>query len=99
MNAALYARFLMVAVFALAVWCDVRWPRLAPKGLAIAFCHVVAAGVVLQFATWGLGLATDSPARVLTVLVAVIVPAGSYCMLSALWLIKAATSAMIGQRP
>jgi hypothetical protein len=74
----------------LALWIDVRFPRLAPQDFRTAALHVLAALLTVQLllasgAThWG----SASPAAMVASMMTVSLPALTYEFLAALWLIK-----------
>ena len=83
----------------IALWVDVRFPRLAPGDLRRAFLHLgiglVAARIVLPLA----GYATaqfDSPVARLVEVFGVAFPILVYCLLGGLWTIKLAQRALLG---
>ena len=91
---------LLVGAAAIALWTDVRLPRLAPKGLAGVTRHFLGALVALVVLT-PLGAEavageTTSAVRNLLSLFAVALPALVYSMLVTLWLLRVAQQALRG---
>ena len=84
----------VVASGIIALWIDNRAPRLAPASLKGSMIHVVAAvvagNVVAPFAMDA--ISGDSPGSVLVAVFAVGLPAVTYSMLAAVWLIKLLTA-------
>ena len=73
----------------LAVWCLVRWPRLAPQTFRGAMLHGLVAFGVLQVSAMGLGVAAGvTRALAAMALIALVVPALTYAFLAALWVMR-----------
>ena len=87
-----------VGAGAIALWIDVRFPRLAPSEIGTALVHV-AASVAVGYASGPAMHAVNTSDDSRTVLVAVFgigFPAVVYCLLAGLWLIKAAQRTLSG---
>ena len=74
----------------IALWLDHRAPRLAPSSLRAIIVHVAVAFVVAQFVAPFLmdGIIDGSSSSVLVAIFAVGLPAVTYSLLAAVWLIK-----------
>ena len=96
-NPGVFVIFLMFATFALALWVDARWPNLAPTDMWRALLHIGASVLISpMIVDKGLEIGGRSPATMLVVLVAVVLPALIYCLIAAIWLVKVATG-LIGR--
>jgi hypothetical protein len=86
-----------IGTAALAMWCYVRWPRLAPRSLAGSIVRLLAAFSVLQLVVFVLdGAVAISADAALAAFVGVVVPALSFAFLAALWLMKLFADAFKG---
>jgi hypothetical protein len=80
-----------VGAAAIALWLDVRLDARTPRTVGWTFIHTAGAifGLTLMPKLVALIVAgTDSPARKLIAVVAVLIPAFTYCSLAAIWLLK-----------
>lgn len=82
----------------IALWIDVRFPRLAPSEIPVALVHVAtsvavgyAAGPVMEAVN-----SSDDPRMVLLAVFGFGFPAIVYCLLAGLWLIKVAQRMLSG---
>ena len=75
---------------ALALWLDLRFPRLAPEGMTRTGLHLAAAIVGLQLAPLAMQgiVGGESLPRTLVALFAVLLPALVYPFLATIWLLK-----------
>ena len=90
MNAGLVTMLVGLGAGAIALWIDVRFPRLAPTELVKSMLHVAvslalgyAAAPAIQMAS-----ASEDQRVVLLVVFGVGFPSVVYCLLSGLWMIK-----------
>jgi hypothetical protein len=91
-SAGLVTVFIGLGAGAIALWIDIRFPRLAPHEVAKAVLHV-AASIAVAYATVPAVealTAADDPRIVLLSVFAVGFPAIVYCLLAGLWVIKLA---------
>jgi ABC-type uncharacterized transport system permease subunit len=98
MNAGLVAVLIGVGAGAIALWIDVRFPRLAPQELVKAVLHL-AASVAVAYASgpaMQLLSASDDPRIVLLGVFAIAFPSVVYCLLAGIWLIKLAQRMLSG---
>jgi hypothetical protein len=97
-NAGLVTVAIGLGAGAIALWIDVRFPRLAPEDLAKALLHV-AVSIAVGYAT-GPAVeafsASSDPRIVLLGVFAVGFPAIVYCLLAAIWVIKLLQRMMSG---
>ena len=97
MSPGVFVTFLMFATFALALWVDARWPKLAPPDMWRALLHVGASVLISpMIVSKGLEIGQRSPTTMLVMLMAVVLPALIYCLIAAIWLVKTATG-LIGK--
>lgn len=88
---------LAIGAALLAVWCYVRWPRLAPKTIRGVVLHSILAFGAMQLAATGLGFAADSSAQAAAFgLIVFVVPALTYGFLAAFWLMRLLAGAVKG---
>jgi hypothetical protein len=82
----------------LALWCDERFPRLAPPSLKRRIVHMGAAIVAAQFlAPTAMRLLGSSTPMLLTGLVALFLPALVYAFLTSVWVLRELASALPGR--
>lgn len=84
---------------ALAVWVDVRFPRLAPDSIRAALVHVGASIALAQLLVLPALHTLVGLGRLLPALVGVCgvaLPALAYCLLGALWMMKILRGALRG---
>jgi len=94
-----YVAVLLFSSFALAVWADVRWPKLMPKELRGTIIHVAASIVALQILVKAaLVIGHGSPRLMLVTIVTFIVPALVYCLIAGIWVMKLAQGAIAHYR-
>ena len=80
---------LAIGAALLALWCFVRWPRLAPATARGAVLHAILAFGAMQLAATGLGVAAETSLNgAVLALIALVVPALTYAFLAALWMLR-----------
>lgn len=90
MNASLVTVVIGLGAGAIALWIDVRFPKLAPEDLAKVVLHVAASlavGYATAPAVQAFGASGD-PRVVLLGVFALGFPAIVYCFVAAIWMIK-----------
>jgi hypothetical protein len=82
----------------IALWIDVRFPRLAPQELVKALLHVVASTVVAYASGHAMQtlFASEEPRIILAATFGLGFPSIVYCLLSGVWVIKVTQRAMSG---
>jgi hypothetical protein len=86
---------------ALALWVDVRFPGRVDRNWKVVFCHLFAAGLVIQLVMPEAGmLVRDSgtAASYPLAAVGVALPSLTYLFLASLWVLKLAQRQLPGQR-
>ena len=98
MSAGLVTAAIGLGAAAIALWIDVRFPRLAPRDMGKAVLHVVvsigagyAMGPAIQALT-----ATEDPRMTMLAVFGGGLPAVVYCLLAGLWMIKVAQQLLGG---
>jgi ABC-type uncharacterized transport system permease subunit len=97
-NAGLVAGLIGVGAGAIALWIDVRFPRLAPQEMVKVVLHV-AVSVALAYATtpaMKMVTASEDPRVVLLGIFGIGFPTIVYCLLTGVWLIKHAQRMLSG---
>ena len=98
MNAGLFTAAIGLGAGAIALWIDVRFPRLAPQEMAKAVLHVAAA-VAVGYAT-GPAIqalvAYEDPRLALAAVFGLAFPSVVYGLLAGIWVIRFAQRAMSG---
>lgn len=80
---------IIVGAAAIALWMDVRFPRLGPDRLPIVVLHLLASAMVLPLATTFLALGSpEEPLRLLALLFGIVFPALVYIFIAGVWLLK-----------
>jgi hypothetical protein len=98
MNAGFVTVLIGLGAGAIALWIDVRFPRLAPQELVKALLHV-AASLAVGYATspaMQLLVAYDDPRLTLLAVFGLAFPAIVYCLLAGIWVIKLAQRTLSG---
>ena len=74
----------------LALWVDVRFPRLGPGSMRVAGAHVIAAMTIAQLVSVPIGTMLDpaQPQRTAALLVTIVLPTLVYAFLTGLWMFK-----------
>jgi hypothetical protein len=83
--APLFAPLFLLGAGLLALWIDVRFPKLAPEALRMRMLAVVGAVFLLMVAP----LVDSSPAAAFASLFALMLPAFVFAFLTAVWLLRA----------
>jgi hypothetical protein len=98
MNAGLVTALIGLGAGAIALWIDVRFPRLSPQDLAKAVLHVAASVAVVYGSGHAMQMLTssDDPRVVLLGVFAIGFPSIVYCLLAGIWLIKLAQRMLSG---
>jgi hypothetical protein len=89
-NAGIVVGLIGVGAGAIALWIDVRFPRLAPRDMTKAILHV-ALSVAIGYASspaMGMVTASDDPRIILLGVFGIAFPSIVYCMLAGIWLIR-----------
>jgi hypothetical protein len=98
LSAQLFAFCFLGGAAAIAVWIEVRLPRLAPQSIKAAMLHIgatlIVAQVVLPLAT---AVLTGSRTLALVATFAVALPSLVYCLLAAIWVIRLAHAGLRGR--
>lgn len=97
MNIGLFLVVLAMGAAAVALWCDFRLRRFAPGDLRRTLLHILASMVVGQLLVPPLMkvvLAGDSEFFILLAIFGIGFPALTYCLLTAIWTIRAAQGAV-----
>ena len=98
MNGVLVASLIGLGAGAIAIWIDVRFPKLAPKDLGKSMLHV-GASVLIGYAAGpalGLFIASEDQRVVLLGVFGIGFPTVVYCLLAGLWMIKVAQRMLSG---
>jgi hypothetical protein len=97
-NAGLLTALVGLGAGAIALWIDVRFPRLAPQELPKALLHV-AASLAVAYGTrpaMHLLLASEDPRVPLFAIFGIVFPSIVYCLLAGIWVIKLAQRTLSG---
>ena len=98
LSAQLFAFCLLGGAAAIAVWIEVRFPRLAPQSIKAATLHIgatiIVAQLILPLAT---GVLTHSWTLAMVATFAVALPSLVYCLLAAIWVIRIAHAGLRGR--
>jgi hypothetical protein len=97
-NPGLLTGLIGVGAGAIALWIDVRFPRLAPDDMGKVLLHV-AASIALGYATspaLQALLAYEDPRLTLLAIFGLGFPSIVYCLLAGLWMIKLAQRTLSG---
>jgi hypothetical protein len=97
-NAGLVVVLIGLGAGAIALWIDVRFPRLAPQELGKAVLHIVASVAVVYASSpiMQMVTASDDPRIVLLGVFTIGFPSVVYCLLAGIWLIKVAQRMLSG---
>lgn len=98
MNAGFVTVLIGLGAGAIALWIDIRFPRLAPRELPKALLHV-AASLAVGYATgpaMQMLVAYENPRLTLLAVFGLAFPAIVYCLLAGLWVIKLAQRMLSG---
>jgi hypothetical protein len=97
-NAGILTAAIGLGAGAIALWIDVRFPRLGPEEIVKALLHV-AASVAVGYATgpaMQMLLAYEQPKLTLLAVFGVAFPAVIYCLLAGFWVIKLTQRSLSG---
>jgi hypothetical protein len=95
----LFAVLFVAAAGAIALWVDMRFPRLGPGELPPAMAHLFAAAIANQVLDGPLGgfvAGSSLPAGRIVAIVGIILPLVVYAALAALWVLRIAHRALSG---
>jgi hypothetical protein len=97
-NAGIVVVLIGLGAGAIALWIDVRFPRLAPRELVTAVLNVAASVAVVYGSSPVMQMLTssDDPRVVLLGVFAIGFPSVVYCLLAGIWLIKVAQRMLSG---
>jgi hypothetical protein len=97
-NAGLLTGAIGLGAGAIALWIDVRFPRLAPQEMAKALLHVAASIAVVYASGPAIQalVAYDDPRLALAVVFGLAFPSVVYCLLAGIWVIKLTQRALSG---
>ena len=98
MNAGLLTGLVALGGGAIALWIDVRFPRLAPEDMAKVMLHVVAS-IALGYAVspaFQAVVAYEDPRLTLVAVFGLGFPAIVYCLLAGVWTIRFAQRGLSG---
>jgi hypothetical protein len=99
MNPQVFALVLAVGAGALAVWTDVRFPKLGPGSMHGILLHTVAAMVALQVVGTTIGVLTSGPFPIpIAAVLCVALPGLMYAFITGVWTIRFFQSAYAGMR-
>lgn len=96
MNAQVFVLALAIGAGLLALWVEVRFPKLAPSGLLRIFLNIVAAIACLHIADGLIGAAGDQVAFRFAAVFATALPALTYVFLSSIWVLRLMQSSLLG---
>lgn len=91
MNGAVFAVLVLLGGAAIALWIEVRFPRLAPRDMRRTMFHVGISIVVAQLvvpAVMHVTAAGGDPVRTLVAIFGIGFPALTYCLLASIWAVK-----------
>jgi hypothetical protein len=99
MNPQIFVLVLAVGAGALAIWTDVRFPKLAPESMGGVLLHTVAAMIVLQVVASTIGGLTSGPFPTpIAAVLGVALPGLLYAFISGVWAIRLFQGAYAGSR-
>ena len=99
MNPQIFVLVLAVGAGALAVWTDVRFPKLGPKSMQGVILHSVGAMIALQVVASTIGALTSQPFPTpLAAVLGVALPGLMYAFISGVWAIRLFHGAYAGSR-
>jgi hypothetical protein len=97
-NAGLVTGLIALGAGAIALWIDVRFPRLAPDDLAKVMLHA-AASIALGYAispAFQALIVSEDPRLTLLAVFGLAFPAIVYCLLAGVWMIRLAQRTLSG---
>jgi hypothetical protein len=95
----LFALSFVAAAGAIALWIDIRFPRLGPRELPLAMAHLFVAAIANQVLDGPLGgfvTGSSLPQGRIVAIVGIILPLVIYAALAALWVLRIAHRALSG---
>ena len=99
MNPQIFVLVLAVSAGALAVWTDVRFPKLGPESMEGVLLHSVGAMVALQVVGTTIGALTSGPFPTpIAAVLGVALPGLVYAFISGVWAIRLFQGAYAGTR-
>jgi hypothetical protein len=99
MNPQLFVLVLAVGAGALAVWTDVRFPKLGPQSMTGVLVNTLAAMIALKVVAGNIGpLTSGPPATALAAVLGVALPGLLYAFISGIWAIRLFQGAYAGSR-
>ena len=101
MSVSVFVLFLAVGAAGLALWVEVRFPKLFPEDWRRVFLHLFAAVLVIQLLVPRLGdvvRGSGAPAAQPLTALGVALPAITYLFLASLWTLKLAQRMLPGAR-
>jgi hypothetical protein len=96
-----FVTFLALGAGALALWVQVRFPRLAPSDWRAVFGHLLASVLVIEFPmvrVMQMVLENENSGTFTLAAVGIALPAITYLFLSSLWLLRCAQQLLPGAR-
>jgi hypothetical protein len=99
MKPEVFAVALALGAGALALWTDVRVPRIAPQEMRGVVLHAMAAFVVLHFVAGAVGpLSGGTLVMTLVAMIGIALPGLGYAFLASIWAIRMFHGAYAGMR-
>ena len=99
MNPQLFVLVLAVGAGALALWTDVRFPKLGPQSMGGVLVNTMAAMIALKLVAGNIGLLTSGPpAAAVAAILGVALPGLLYAFISGIWAIRLFQGAYAGTR-
>lgn len=99
MNPQIFVLVLAVAAGALAVWTDVRFPKLGPETMQGVLLHGVGAMIALQVVGTTIGVLTSGPSFTpIAAVLGVALPGLVYAFITGVWAIRLFQGAYAGTR-
>ena len=99
MNPQLFVLVLAVGAGALALWTDVRFPKLGPQSMGGVLVNTMAAMIALKLVAGNIGLLTSGPpSAAVAAILGVALPGLLYAFISGIWAIRLFQGAYAGTR-
>lgn len=99
MSPMIFGTAFAVGAGAIAVWTDIRIPRLAPSAMRGIMIHMLASFMILRFVAGLVGpIASSGPLAAMAAVLAIGLPAVVYAFLVGIWAIKLFQGAYAGSR-
>lgn len=100
MSPMIFGMAFAIGAGAIAVWTDIRIPRLAPEAMRGIALHTMASFVILRFVAGVVGpVASSGPLGAMVAVLAIGLPAVVYAFLVGVWAIRMFQGAYAGSRP